>query len=88
METNAPTSKRTLRGYDPSADVIRPRHLPQATGFSATTAWRMRQRGEFPEPIRLSVGTVGWYRRDIDAWLATRRRTNESAPTRSNGARR
>lgn len=50
---------------------------PEATravcgGLAFSTIWRMRQRGEFPEPVQLSPNRVGWRRADIDAWLAAR----------------
>jgi prophage regulatory protein len=83
-----PKRARPLPPYDPAADVIRPRHLKAATGLSSTTIWRLRQRGEFPQPIRLSSGACGWFRGDLAEWLASRGRTNESAPTRTTGARR
>lgn len=67
--------RKVARPYDPAADIVRPRHIREATGLSATSIWRMRQRGDFPEPIRLSEGAVGWLRADIVAWLASRGRT-------------
>ena len=81
-----PTRTRSTP-YDPAADIVRPRHLPQAVGLSEITIRRWRQRGEFPEPIRLGPQAIGWRRIDIDAWLASRRPANESAAAR-NGSRR
>lgn len=67
--------------YDPQADIIRPRHLPQATGLSDTTIWRLRQKGEFPEPIQLSPGAKGWTRSMITRWREERaRRTAPHTP--------
>lgn len=53
----------------PDITVLRPAQVSQAIGLSTTTLWRLRQRGEFPEPVRLSAGAVGWRRSDIAAWL-------------------
>lgn len=39
---------------------------------SKATNWRMRKRGDFPEPVRISPGRIGWYEDDIDAWIASR----------------
>ena len=64
--------KRKQPGYDPLADIVRPRHLPQASGLSYTTAWRKLKKGQFPAPIRLSEGAIGWRRADINAWLQKR----------------
>jgi prophage regulatory protein len=58
--------------YDPSAAVVRPKHLQQVVGLSVTTAWRLRQLGQFPDPIQLSARSIGWRRADLDKWLESR----------------
>ncbi|MFT5446553.1 MAG: prophage regulatory protein [Gammaproteobacteria bacterium] len=57
--------------------VIRTRDLCDRLGLSRTTLHRLRERGDFPEPIRLGPNSVGWISGDIEAWLESRR---ESAP--------
>jgi prophage regulatory protein len=52
--------------------IIRPRELAERIGLSLATIWRLRRRGDLPDPIRLSPGCVGWRISDIDAWLASR----------------
>jgi predicted DNA-binding transcriptional regulator AlpA len=52
--------------------IIRPRELAARIGLSLATIWRLRRRGDLPEPIRLSPGCVGWHLSDIDTWLASR----------------
>ena len=96
MQATATVPKRpkATPPYDSAADVVRPYHIRHATGISATTAWRYRQKGQFPEPLRLTDGTVGWRRADLNAWLDSRcvrghaSADKESAPTRDHGARR
>ena len=68
------TTATTHKQYDPQADFIRPRHLPQATGLSETTIWRERRAGRFPEPIQLSPGAKGWTRPMIARWREERAR--------------
>jgi predicted DNA-binding transcriptional regulator AlpA len=51
---------------------ISPRELCIITGLSQPTIWRMRRRGELPEPTRLSPGRVGWRDAVIESWLAGR----------------
>ncbi len=63
-------SKR--RPFDPFSEIIAPRHIALVTSLSPTTVWRLRRQHRFPEPVRLSVGRVGWRRRDIEKWLAER----------------
>lgn len=64
MQTLAPSS--TLTRY------VSPRQLQESTGLSEATLWRLRQRGDLPEPVRLSPGRVAWPEPVIAAWLARR----------------
>lgn len=43
------------------------------TGLSRTTAWRMQQRGDFPTPVPVSPGRVGWSETELTAWKAARK---------------
>ena len=51
---------------------LRPRALAARWGCSEVTLWRMRRRGELPEPTRLSAGMVGWRSDIIEALEAQR----------------
>lgn len=42
------------------------------TGLSRSTAWRLQQVGDFPEPVRISLNRVGWWESELTAWKATR----------------
>lgn len=58
----------------PVADrILSPKQVSEQLTLSVSTLWRMRQRGELPEPIRLSPGRVGWRQSTINNWLETRR---------------
>ena len=59
----------------PITRYISPRQLQEITGLSEPTLWRLRQRGDLPQPIRLSPGRVAWSEDSIRAWLETRRAT-------------
>jgi len=54
------------------APILSPRRLSEITGLAPATIWRMRRRGDLPEPIRLSPGRVGWPEDVIRTWLAER----------------
>jgi predicted DNA-binding transcriptional regulator AlpA len=56
----------------PSIEVLSPSAVYRAIGLNSSTVWRLRQRGDFPEPIRLSPGRVGYRRADIERWLQAR----------------
>ena len=48
------------------ADVVK------KVALSRTTIWRLCRAGDFPKPVRLSPGRVGWLEAEIDRWLAAR----------------
>lgn len=60
------------------------------TGLSRTTAWRLQKAGDFPLPVQISPGRVGWRESEIAAWNESRTpRVLTSAVVatrRSNGA--
>jgi prophage regulatory protein len=41
-------------------------------GLSATTIWRLRCCGQFPDPVRISPGCVAWREADVESWIASR----------------
>ena len=43
-------------------------------GLSIATIWRMEKMGNFPRRVQLSSGRVGYFRKDVDDWLANRPR--------------
>ena len=52
----------------------RPKPLAKRLGVSTVTLWRMRQRHEFPEPVQISRGAIGWRESDVQAWLDAKSR--------------
>ena len=51
---------------------ISPQRLAAQLGVSLPTIWRMRQRGELPEPTRVSPNRVAWTEPQILAFLSER----------------
>ncbi|KRB40947.1 AlpA family transcriptional regulator [Phenylobacterium sp. Root700] len=49
-------------------------------GISRTTAWRLQNIGDFPRPVMLSPGRVGWRESDVRAWRASRVPRGQPAP--------
>ncbi|WP_415289074.1 AlpA family phage regulatory protein [Brevundimonas sp. S1H14] len=56
------------------------REVRDITGLGRTTAWRMRQSGDFPKPVPISPGRVAWRERDIVAWNESRGSTIPQPP--------
>jgi predicted DNA-binding transcriptional regulator AlpA len=52
--------------------ILSPKDTYKLTSLSGATIWRLRRQGQFPEPIRLSPGRMGWRRTDIEHWLSER----------------
>jgi predicted DNA-binding transcriptional regulator AlpA len=50
------------------------------TGLSRTTAWRLQKAGDFPLPVGISPGRVGWRESEISAWSASRRPGRRPVP--------
>ena len=38
--------------------------------FSPATLWRKVSSGEFPAPVKLSVGVTAWKVEDVRAWMS------------------
>lgn len=56
------------------------------TGLSRTTAWRMQNAGEFPFPVVISPGRVGWREGEIVAWKASRAPRSEQLVSKRLGS--
>lgn len=57
---------------EPDQTILSPKDTSRLTSLSSATIWRLRRLGDFPDPVRLSPGRMGWRRRDIEAWCAAR----------------
>lgn len=53
--------------------IVRRTQLPSVLGLSIATIDRLRHLGDFPTAIKLGAQAVGFFRADIDAWLASRK---------------
>ena len=43
-------------------------------GLRKSQIYKMIRAGDFPQPVKLTNKAVGWHRKDIDDWLASRPR--------------
>lgn len=74
MHTNS-TASVSPAGGAPVPTGLRMLRVPEVsarTGLSIATLHRMRTKGLFPEPVRLSEHTVAWPEHELDAWIAAR----------------
>lgn len=55
-------------------NLIRTKALCRQLGTTYPTIFRWMQDGKFPEPIKLSDGSLAWYESEVLEWLQSRPR--------------
>ena len=58
------------------------------TGLSRTTLWRRQKVGDFPLPVQISPGRVGWWESELARWKASRAPRAASASLSSRASAR
>ena len=58
--------------FSRSSRLLRLPMVVARVGLSETTIWRLRRRGQFPLPVRISPGCVAWREADVESWIASR----------------
>jgi len=70
-----------LRRADGLDRFLRRPEVEHVTGLGRSTIYAKMDSGEFPKPVPLSGGAVGWLESEIAAWqekrIAARGRANE-----------
>jgi predicted DNA-binding transcriptional regulator AlpA len=66
----------------PPTEILLTREASSYLHASESTLEKWRIRGDGPPFIRIGSRKVGYLRTDLDEWLASRRRTSTSEPTR------
>ena len=76
--TPADTFPRDFREPTPGADSpenddhVEPRDVPKLVKLSDSTIRRLRLKGLFVPPVRLTAGRIVWRRQSLLDWLAAR----------------
>lgn len=73
MSTLQPAIRFTSRPEDRTA-IMRFCDVKAVTGLSRSTIWRYEQEGIFPNRVSLGGGSIGWYRNEVEQWIASRKR--------------
>jgi prophage regulatory protein len=60
---------------------MRRREVESLTGLSRSTLYAMIARGDFPRPVRIAQGAVGWPEPDVLAWQQERIAERDAALT-------
>lgn len=60
----------TIRTDD--AGLLTPKQVAESVGISTSTLKRLRQRGEGPRAIRVTIRTIRYRKADVEEWLSER----------------
>ena len=66
----------------PQRKVLRTPAVLEATGLSRGTLYRLIANSKFPQPLRLTPRSIGFYSDEVDAWLEARPRGTDSVTGR------
>ena len=56
--------------------ILRTQEATKLTGLSRSTLRRMVERGDFPQPVRLGLRSIGWWQHEVLDWLESRPRVS------------
>jgi len=56
----------------PDTGFVRQRLLLRFVPFSKSTLWRRVKAGDFPAPVKLSIGITAWKAEEVRNWISGR----------------
>lgn len=59
-------------GKTPELRFMRRREVEAAIGVSRSTLYSMIAKGQFPPPVHITAGAVGWPEHEVARWLQAR----------------
>lgn len=68
MNDNTSSTQQHTTASRPA--IIRLPEVMQTIGLSRPSIYRMVKAGTFPQQVRLSLKAVGWFRAEVEQWLA------------------
>lgn len=51
--------------------ILRRPEVESRTGLSRSAIYKAMQDGDFPRPVRITKGKVGWRSSEIDQWISS-----------------
>ena len=74
------TGDITSDGLPPWADKFVPiGETSEISNLAPSTIWQKVARGEFPAPYKISANRTAWSFRELQQWVAERKRTSKVA---------
>ena len=52
--------------------LVRIKEVVEILAINRSTFWRLRESGDFPEPLTISARNVAWRKSTVDAWIDSR----------------
>ena len=52
--------------------ILRRKQVQARTGLGCSTIYSWMKKGDFPKPVNLGGGRVGWIESDITNWIESR----------------
>ncbi len=62
------------------------RRVEEVTGISRSSIYRLKERGEFPQPVRVGRTAVRWKESDIAEWIESRPKAGDDESNPPNAA--
>jgi len=53
--------------------ILRIRQVLDLVGLKKTAVYDLRQKGDFPRPVRITGRAIGWVEEEVLRWIAERR---------------
>lgn len=74
------TGEKTSDGLPPWADkFVAIGETSEVSGLAPSTIWQKVARGEFPRPYKISANRTAWSFRELQDWIAERKRSAKVA---------
>ena len=58
--------------------LLNVQEVAELLNCSISFVWKMRRRGQFPQPQRIGTKWTRWRRSDVEAWLAGKTENQEA----------
>jgi prophage regulatory protein len=60
---------------DIPVQILRIRGVEAVTGLRKSMIYLLKSRGEFPESVKLSRYSTGWFKHEVEQWIRSRPRS-------------
>jgi prophage regulatory protein len=72
MQTVPPQNSTSTAPADVPVEIWRIRRVENNTGLKKSMIYLLKSRGDFPESVKLSRYSTGWFRHEVEAWIRSR----------------